>query len=373
MLISQNHWCRSESNAAVSIAMDSKLEPRTSITLPIVFHILWNKSSENISDSLVRRQLERLNLDFNYTGSIQSIIPKEFRSSIGYPSIRFCLAIKDPDGMQTSGITRTFTSYQNIGTLKDNSGNYIIHYQSKGGVTPWDQSKYINIWIAKTENLYGRSSIGGQIKIPAEDGIVIDPITVSGDLSKGLLGRTLTHEMGHYLGLKHLWGQKSGECEEDDGIEDTPPQAAPHFGCPEFPQKSCESNSMYMNYMDFTDDACMHIFTKGQVAQMQNILLSQRTGLVSNENTDCQNKLVLTSINEIQYSVRRNTILLQSRQMISDPLPYMICSISGQIIHQGQFFISTQSEIIIKDLPSGIYFLYFRYNKEHKVVKFFKA
>ena len=85
-------------------------------------------------------------------------------------------------------------------------------------------------------------------------------------------GRTTTHEVGHYLNLRHIWGD--GRCNRDDFVSDTPTSDAPNYGCPSFPTTNCRSTDMTMNYMDYTNDACMNMFSVGQKTRMRGVLIS---------------------------------------------------------------------------------------------------
>lgn len=376
-LSAQIHWCGTDQNALYQVSSDHeinqyKLESRSAMVLPVVVHIVWNQSVENLSDSQVLRQIERLNLDFNNASVFNTSVPKEFRKSIGSPDIRFCLARTDPDGKTTSGITRTYTNISFIGSKKNNQNNFSIHSTVDGGKDPWDGDLYINIWVGKLENLYGRSSIAGAIKNKNEDGIVIDPVVFNADPLHSLKGRTLVHEMGHYLGLKHTWGQHVGDCNEDDDIEDTPQQSAPYFDCPSYPQKSCNSNDMSMNFMDFVADECMHFFTKGQSIKMIQTLLSSRSTLLNSSAISCTSDFKAPNLESLLVKVNHDMISIQSPTLLSDPIHFVMCNTIGQVLKTGSLYILPLGEIVIKNWPEGIYFLYFRFKKEHRVIKIMK-
>jgi hypothetical protein len=348
------------------------LESRSTIVLPLVVHIVWNQSQENLSDTQISWQIERLNIDFNNTNSFNSAIPKEFRKFIGSPDIRFCLASRDPDGRPTNGISRTYTSQKFIGNKKNNQNNFSIHSTADGGKDPWNTDLYINIWVGKLENQYGRSSIAGFIKNKNEDGIVIDPTVFNANPIINLKGRTLVHEMGHYLGLKHLWGQNVGDCTEEDDIEDTPLQSAPYFDCPEYPQKSCNVNNMFMNYMDFVNDECMHFFTKGQSEKMIQTVMNSRVKLLNSQAISCTVNIKPPNLKSLLVKVNRDRISVQSPTLLSGPVNYLLCNTMGQLLKTGTIYILPQSEILIKNWTEGIYFLYFRYNKEYRIIKILK-
>jgi hypothetical protein len=173
------------------------------------------------------------------------------------------LATADGNGRATNGIVRKATG------VKYWSMDDKIKYSSQGGDDAWDSRYYLNIWVGNTRSLLGyASTIGAPAAV---DGIVINTsafgiLGMSGAYDKG---RTVVHEVGHWLGLKHIWGDTY--C-GDDGVEDTPKQTGFTTGCPTGVRtSSCStdaSGSMYMNYMDFTNDACLNLFTQGQKARM---------------------------------------------------------------------------------------------------------
>jgi len=376
-LYAQAHWCGTDTNfdfapIRVENKYPSMLESRSTLFLPVVVHILWNQAVENLSDSQIMWQIERLNIDFNSTNSFNTSIPKEFRKTIGSPGIRFCLSSIDPEGKPTKGISRTHTSHPFIGSKKNNQNKFSIHSSADGGKDPWNTDLYINIWVGKLENQYGRSSIAGVVKNKNEDGIVIDPSVFNADPFHNLKGRTLVHEMGHYLGLQHLWGQNVGDCNEDDDIDDTPMQSAPYFDCPSHPQKSCNTNNMFMNYMDFVADECMHFFTKGQSEKMVFSVMSLRSKLLNSPAIRCASDLKSPLLESFQVVVNGERISIRSPTLLSGPVNYLVCNTMGQVLQTGTLYILSQTEVFIKNWPQGIYFLYFRYNKEHRVIKIMK-
>jgi hypothetical protein len=177
--------------------------------------------------------------------------------------IQFCLAKIDPNGKATSGIVRRKT------TKKSFSSNDAVKFSSRGGDDAWPADQYLNIWVCNLgHGLLGYAQFPGG---PAStDGVVIlysafgDTLTVKAPYDKG---RTATHEIGHWLNLRHIWGDDNGACTGSDLVGDTPNQANSNFGCPTFPHVSCSNGpngDMFMNYMDYTDDACMFMFTNGQ-------------------------------------------------------------------------------------------------------------
>jgi len=251
----------------------------TIITIPVVFHVVYRVASENIPDSRLNEQLDVLNQDYGKTNSDTNLVPAAFKSLHVDTEVRFCLAQRDPSNNPTTGITRTSTTVTSFTTDDKVKAN------STGGKDPWNTSNYLNIWIC---NLGG--SILGYAQFPggpaATDGVVLDyrftgKTGASAPYNKG---RTGTHEVGHYLNLRHIWGDSPG-CSPDDLVGDTPLQGSENYGCPTFPKTDACSPSapgvMFMNYMDYVDDACMYMFTVGQKARMQAALSGPRVSLTT--------------------------------------------------------------------------------------------
>jgi hypothetical protein len=226
---------------------------------------LYNRDEQNISDDQVRSQIETLNKEFRKAHPDTSLIPDRFRSIAADCYIEFALAKVDPKGYATSGIVRKYTSIKNFG-MDDRIKN-----NETGGSDAWSSDRYLNIWVGNmVGGIIGYSSpLGG----PSDkDGIVVSYFafgTRGNVRSPYNKGRTTMHEVGHWLGLKHIWGESS--CGSDD-IEDTPPQSGPTRGCPGGVVRSCGNDvrgNMYNNYMDLTNDDCTNMFTLGQRERMR--------------------------------------------------------------------------------------------------------
>lgn len=231
------------------------------INIPVVIHVLYKTSAQNISTQQVLSQIEALNNDYRMANADTNLVPAAFKGAKADTRIKFCLAQVDPKGYRTTGIDRKYTA--NDYFLADDG----MKYAAQGGVDAWDTKRYLNIWVC---NIFGRVlGYGTPPGGPAEkDGVVImyDVFGTVGNIRAPFnKGRTTTHEVGHWLGLKHLWGDS--DC-GDDGVDDTPRQRSFNFGCPSFPRVStCSPNGngdMFMNFMDYSDDACMGLFTTGQ-------------------------------------------------------------------------------------------------------------
>jgi hypothetical protein len=250
------------------------------INIPVVIHVLYNTAEQNISNEQIQSQLDALNLDFRKQNYNAKNIPPAFAALAGDARINFTLARTDPQGRPTTGVIRKSTS------LEFFTANDEMKFSGSKGDNAWDGKSYLNIWVC---NLFGRSL--GYASLPgtdvSKDGIVVQYTafgttgTAEAPFNKG---RTLTHEAGHWLGLMHIWGDDN--C-GDDKIGDTPPQQSYHNGCPSFPQMSaCSVNSngdMFMNFMDFTNDDCMSMFTIGQKNKMRSLFAkgNARNGILN--------------------------------------------------------------------------------------------
>lgn len=230
------------------------------IKIPVVVHILYNNDAQNLNTALIKSQIDILNKDFRNKNEV-SWLPEAFAEIAADCYIEFQLATIDPFGMPTTGIVRKYTAIQ-VFTYDDRIKNSSI-----GGDDAWDAGSYLNIWVGSLAGgLTGYSSpLGGP---PERDGVVVSykAFGNSGIGNTGY-GRTATHEIGHWLGLQHIWGDSY--C-GDDNIDDTPPQQAATRGCPSGIVSSCNnSGNMYMNFMDFTNDQCTNMFTLGQADRMR--------------------------------------------------------------------------------------------------------
>ncbi len=258
--------------------------PQALVTIPVVVHVVHNGDAlgveENITDDQIRSQIEVLNNDFQKLDPNSANVPPAFQSLIADFQIEFCLAARDPQGYPATGIQRI------------NGGRNIWNLTQADAFKPstiWDPDTYLNIWVMRI----GGTSSGtlGYAKFPWDadsiNGIIVDykAFGTTGNLLAGHEhGKTTTHEVGHWLGLFHVWGDDSGACNQDDDVNDTPVQASENYGCPTFPKISCNNGpngDMFMNYMDYTDDGCSGMFTIGQKARASLLLQTMRTSILS--------------------------------------------------------------------------------------------
>ena len=235
------------------------------IRIPVVIHVLYNAPHLNISDEQIKSQLNAMNRDFGRQNSDTVNTPARFKSVAAGVQIEFILATADPKGRPTNGVVRKQT------TTTDWNMDDKIKFSASGGDDAWDSRFYLNIWVGKMRSLLGYSSApGGPVE---KDGLVISPTAFGTQnvFAPYDMGRTVVHEAGHWMGLKHIWGDTY--C-GDDLVGDTPKQGGFTSGCPTTFRSSCDNNTMgdmYMNYMDFTNDACMNLFTLGQAERMMTL------------------------------------------------------------------------------------------------------
>lgn len=240
---------------------------QTIYRIPVVVHVVWNAPMQNLSNAQVQSQIDVLNEDYRRMNADAANTVASFTGVAADCGIEFCLASVDPNGMPTNGITRTQTGVFGFDPFSDN-----IKSTAAGGIDPWPAQDYLNIWVGPLVpfGLLGYATPPGT---PANiDGVVvafgqfgrpgIQPIAPGLDQ-----GRTCTHEVGHYLNLLHTWGTTGG-CGDDDLVTDTPNCSGPNMGC-SLTTSSCGTLDMIQNFLDYTPDNCMNLFTQGQATRMR--------------------------------------------------------------------------------------------------------
>lgn len=317
------------------------------LRIPVVVHIVYNTSNQNIPDEAVFQQISILNRDYRRQNADSTLTRDEFVPVAGDAGIEFYLAELDPDGNPTTGITRTQTSVENfsplsgidifeiinqivacginpldlltgapltpeqetcLNTVLASLGGFdAMKFTDQGGKAAWPTDRYLNIWVCNMDDGSGVGTVLGFAYPPASapnwpagsagtletDGVAVHYPVFGGTANPALTpalaatvgeGRTCVHEVGHYLGLRHIWGD--GDCTQDDGIADTPnSDSASQQEC-NYSKNSCMDTpvnfpDMIENYMDYSDEDCMNMFTLQQIGIMRAMLLGPRSGLLS--------------------------------------------------------------------------------------------
>jgi hypothetical protein len=275
------------------------------MTIPVVVHVVYNKPIENVPDEQIYSQMDRLNKDFRRLNEDIINVPSVWNSVAGDSRIEFKLACMDPEGNKTNGITRTKTEHKVFEIDDDPSTPEKIKLTAQGGKDTWDSTRYLNIWVCNLgESLLGYAQFPRGD--PATDGVVINhwAFGANGSVSSPdnpfgtafNMGRTATHEVGHWFDCYHIWGDETmfdDPCSRDDNVADTPNQRGPNSGDPTFPDsaEACrdtgQNGTMFMNYMDYTNDRSMYMFTVGQVIRMHATLTGPRSSLLESDALVC--------------------------------------------------------------------------------------
>ncbi len=234
------------------------LLPDGTMEIPVIFNVIYRTAAENISDAQLDSQIDVLNEDFGATNADYNLTAFFNSVKSGNTGIKF----------KKVATNRKYSSKNSWRTNND------MKFASKGGIDATTPTTHLNIWIVN-KMTSGGSTILGYAQFPggavATDGVVLGHNftgrtgVVSAPYNKG---RTATHEVGHWLNLRHIWGDAT--CGNDQ-VSDTPLHNSSNSGCPTQPHLSTCSGTpqeMTMNYMDYTNDNCMYMFTAGQKSRM---------------------------------------------------------------------------------------------------------
>lgn len=401
--------CKSNSLCA-SLQVELWSIPRPIITIPVVVHVIHNGEAigagTNIADAQIQSQIDVLNEDFRRLNADILSVPAAFRGTSADPLIQFCLAQQNPDGIRTTGIDRRLapnqSDYEFLGIPPDfQCVNIPVLEGIIKPATIWDRDKYLNFWVVdlrqlpptkingepntESGNNLGcnyQSSTLGYAQFPGlaanTDGVVIryNVFGRVGNLdSTYKLGRTSTHEVGHWLNLKHIWGDEDA-CAADDLVDDTPLQSKASYGCNTFPFTDTCSQSypgiMFRNFMDYSDDNCLALFTYGQVARIESTLINQRAGLMTSKGC------VPGTLSSAQFDSKEDLSLYPNpttSKVFFDNSTFNFENVTvvnslGQEVSKIKFEISSDNqEIDMSKLSSGIYILKFSNQEGIKKIK----
>ncbi len=315
------------------------------ITIPVVVHVVYNTTTQNISDAQVQSQIDVLNEDFRKLNADNAKTPALYAGLSADVGIQFKLATRTPTGGATNGIVRVQTRTTSW------TSNDAIKSSKRGGSNAWDASKYLNMWVG---NLGG--GLLGYAQFPggaaSTDGVVC-LYTAFGRV--GTLrapfdkGRTATHEVGHWLNLRHIWGDAS--C-GNDYVTDTPTQQTSNYGCPTFPKATCgNQGDMSMNYMDYTDDACMYMFSTGQSARMNALFASggARASLLSSTGA------AATGTTAAALTLYPNPATDVLNLNAAAGAKVRVYSLQGAEMRQARY--DGNGHLQVQSLPKGLYYL----------------
>lgn len=338
------------------------------VTIPVVVHVLYKNGTQNISDAQIASQLAVLNADFRkLNADFNTVVPAAFKTVGADLELAFCLATKKADGSSTSGIERKSVS---------NSFVFGNSYYKSSGLAAWDPTKYLNIWVGKFDGVdeYGGPWEGtlGFAYLPDAAGLPYDGLCIGYDVfgTTGTAtapfnkGRTGTHEIGHYFGLNHIWGDEEDSCGTaagNDGCADTPATKEPYYGSPTFPTNlyacaTTANGSMFMNYMDYVNDNKMAMFTNNQKTITQNTMAGPRASLLNS------NACALLAVDDVEKSNAINVFPNPAVNYISIASPLInineveIFATDGKLVKKAKVKNETD-KIDVKQLPLGTYYV----------------
>jgi hypothetical protein len=341
------------------------------VIVPVVFHIVYNSPIENVPDSLIVQQLDRLNRDFQKTNSDTINTPAPFKNMAGKMDIQFCFAAFTPSLVPTTGINRVFTTKTFFNAPSSYSILDSLKHTSLGGADSWDITKYLNIWIGNVTNVTGYSAPPGNMQ-NNEDGIGVNykSLGTSNSALPYNKRRTVVHEAGHFFGLRHIWGDDGGACSGTDFMGDTPNQAnftpGNSFGnCPTFPRlDACTPASpgvMFMNYMDYDNDDCRNMFTNNQVSYMLATINCCRAQMLSNTLAQCNSATGITEINNRVYKIYPNpftsNFVIETNESVSELKLKMFDVLGSEIKNNSVTINNGKISVSTINLATGIYFI----------------
>jgi hypothetical protein len=342
------------------------------LTIPVVVHVLYRTAAQNITDAQIYSQIDILNRDYRRLNPDTLNTPAMFDSIAADIEVEFCLAALDPQGSPTTGITRTSTSGGQIFGLFSPIFED-AKYDSLGGHDAWPADQYLNIWVCEMfPGLLGYAQFPGGLM--ETDGVVIS-YQAFGDrgtiTAPSTLGRTTIHEVGHWMGLYHIWGDDQDCVQGSDSIYDTPnAESASSSDC-QVGRNSCSNedpywgafdpNDMVQNYMDYSHDSCMNMFTNGQKARMHSFMNTDPVRLaLFTSPAGCNVISTAESPTHPTFTIHPNPsegkVEVDFQGAAESPITVEVIDIAGNLVHTSQAVDSNLS-LDLSSLASGIYIL----------------
>lgn len=362
------------------------------IRIPVVVHVLYKNATQNIHDSLIHSQISVLNECFRKQNANYLNTRAVFDTLGADTEIEFCLASEDPAGYPTTGIIRK--QAPSNAQFDPLFGFDNMKKPSKGGDTAWANTTYLNIWIGDM-SIFNSAFVLGYATFPggdpALDGVVIQYDYIGRNAKPNFLGKTTVHEVGHWLGMRHIWadddnGQnpQSVYCDSTDFVDDTPNAGPKSSTDCNLTKNTCSVESSYWgtidppdmveNYMDYSADACMTMFTKGQKARMYAFLNTDPARMaITSSTAACQPVVIGLNENNTDELFKvfpvpsGNEITLKTRA--ADQMTFSILSIDGRVINSG-FISGQQTKLDVSVLPVGVYFVKLETAQGSEIKKF---
>lgn len=362
------------------------------IKIPVVFHVVYKNAAQNIPDSNIISQLQVLNECFrkqnaNYTNT------RPIFDTIGADcEIEFCLADKDPQGNPTTGIIRK--SAPSTAAFDPLNGFDAVKSPAKGGDTLWPANQYLNIWTCDM-SLFSFTFVLGYAQFPGmnpqTDGVVIQYDYLGKYAKPKFLGKTTVHEVGHWLGMRHIWADdapgigQQGTCDSTDFVGDTPNcKSQSASGSCNTSTNTCSNEDPYWstidppdmveNYMDYSSDSCMTMFTKGQKARMYSFLNTNPDRMaITTSTAGCNTYAGIHDIDDFSAHVElfpnpaSDVVKLNLKNLSHAGYIYEIYNANGQLITK-EALNYLYSEIDVKSLSNGLYFVKV-YSEYHTTIK----
>ncbi|WP_426058688.1 M43 family zinc metalloprotease [Hymenobacter sp. B1770] len=326
----------------------STTDGTTTITIPVVVHVVYNTAAQNVPQAQVEDQIRVLNEDFAKMNSDVNNVPSLYAGVASATNVRFVLATRNPSGGVTNGVVRVQTKTRSF------SSNDFVKYTNKGGSNAWPRDKYLNIWLCNLgQGLLGYAQFPGGAA--ATDGVVCLYSSVPGGTASNYnLGRTATHEVGHWLNLRHIWGDAT--C-GNDFVADTPTQQTSNGGCPTFPKITCNNQGdMSMNYMDYTYDQCMYMFTAGQSSRMDALFAvgGARELLKSSDGAKAQRQMAVVPMS-LYPNPASDVLNLEIKGKARSNYAISVYDLRGQQMTQARY--DGDGHVQVASLPKGLYYI----------------